>query len=141
MANIEFTCPENSNWCLSYLLPNSNLFLKFQNNFTAEFWATFSWRLLLQRFFWNSSGVFIISVKLLISQDIFTVNEIDLFRTIAEWYLLFFTKFRSHRVKNEKVMTKTSLQLNAPVLMTEVMFLMLSRDIVLVFLYFMYCKD
>ena len=35
LANIEFTCPENSNWRL--LLPNSNLFLKFQNNFTAEF--------------------------------------------------------------------------------------------------------
>ena len=35
LANIEFTCPENSNWCL--LLPDSNLFLKFQNNFTAEF--------------------------------------------------------------------------------------------------------
>ena len=35
LANIEFTCPENSNWCL--LLPDSNLFLKFQNNVTAEF--------------------------------------------------------------------------------------------------------
>ena len=35
LANIEFTCPENSNWWL--LLPESNLFLKFQNNFTAEF--------------------------------------------------------------------------------------------------------
>ena len=35
IANIEFTCPENSKWCL--LLPDSNLFLKFQNNFTAEF--------------------------------------------------------------------------------------------------------
>ena len=35
LANIEFTCPENSNWWL--LLPDSNLFLKFQNNFTAEF--------------------------------------------------------------------------------------------------------
>ena len=40
LANNEFTCPENSNWCL--LLPDSNLFFKFQNNFTAEFWATFS---------------------------------------------------------------------------------------------------
>ena len=39
------------------------LFLKFQNNFTAEFWATFSYGLLLQRFFWNSSGIFIISIK------------------------------------------------------------------------------
>ena len=38
---------------------------------------------------------------------------------IAEWYLLFFAKFLSHRVKNEKVITKTSSQLNAPVLMTE----------------------
>ena len=27
LANIEFTCPENSNWWL--LLPESNLFLKF----------------------------------------------------------------------------------------------------------------
>ena len=35
LANAEFTCPENSNWCL--LLPDSNSFLKFQNNFTAEF--------------------------------------------------------------------------------------------------------
>ena len=32
---------------------------------------------------------------------------------------MFFAKFLSHRVKNEKVMTKTSSQLNAPVLMTE----------------------
>ena len=35
LANIEFTCPENSNWW--FLLPDSNLFLKFQKNFTAEF--------------------------------------------------------------------------------------------------------
>ena len=35
LANTEFTCPENSNWWL--LLPDSNLFLKFQNNLTAEF--------------------------------------------------------------------------------------------------------
>ena len=61
LANIEFTCPENSNWW--FLLPDSNLFLKFQNNFTAEFWATFSYGLLLQRFFWNFSGIFIISIK------------------------------------------------------------------------------
>ena len=61
LANIEFTCPVNSNWWL--LLPDSNLFLKLQNNFTAEFWAAFSYGLLLQRFFWNSSGIFIISIK------------------------------------------------------------------------------
>ena len=61
LANTEFICPENWNWCL--LLPDSNLFLRFQNNFTAEFWATFSYELLLQRFFWNSSGIFIISIK------------------------------------------------------------------------------
>ena len=35
LANVEFTCPENSNWWL--LLPDKNLFLKFQNYFTAEF--------------------------------------------------------------------------------------------------------
>ena len=35
LTNIEFTCPENSNWWL--LLPDINLVLKFQNNFTAEF--------------------------------------------------------------------------------------------------------
>ena len=35
LANIAFTCPENSNWWL--LLPDSNLILEFQNNFTAEF--------------------------------------------------------------------------------------------------------
>ena len=40
LANTEFTCPENSKWWL--LLPDSNLFLKFQNNFTAAFWTTFS---------------------------------------------------------------------------------------------------
>ena len=62
LANIEFTSPENSNWWLA-LLPDSNLFLKFQNNFTPEFWTTFSYRLLLQRFFWNSSGMLIISIK------------------------------------------------------------------------------
>ena len=48
LANTEFTCPENSNWCL--LLPDINLFLKFQNNFTADFGATFSYGLLLQQF-------------------------------------------------------------------------------------------
>ena len=57
LANTEFTSPENSNWWL--LLPDSNLFLKI----TPEFWATFSYGLLLQRFFWNSSGIFIISIK------------------------------------------------------------------------------
>ena len=62
LANIEFTSPENSNWWLA-LLPDSNLFLKFQNNFTPEFWATFSYGLLLQRFFWNSSGMLIMSIK------------------------------------------------------------------------------
>ena len=56
-----FTCPENWNWWL--LLPDSKLLLKFQNNFTAEFWATFSYGLLLQRFFGNSFGIFIISIK------------------------------------------------------------------------------
>ena len=38
-------------------------FLKFQNNFTAEFWATFSYGLLLQRSFWKSPGIFIILIK------------------------------------------------------------------------------
>ena len=61
LANTEFTCTENSTWWLHLL--DSNLFLKFQNNFTAEFWATFSYGLLLQRFFWNSSGIFIMSIK------------------------------------------------------------------------------
>ena len=40
-------------------------------------------------------------------------------RTIAEWYLLFFAKFRSHRVKIEKVMTENLSQQNALVLITE----------------------
>ena len=35
LANIEFTCPKNLNCLL--LLPDSNLFLQFQNNLTAEF--------------------------------------------------------------------------------------------------------
>ena len=61
LANTEFTCPENSSCWL--LLPDSNLFLKFQNNFAAEFWVTISYGLLLQRFFWNSSGIFITSIE------------------------------------------------------------------------------
>ena len=27
----------------------------------------------------------------------FTINEIEIFHIIAEWYLLFFAKFRSHQ--------------------------------------------
>ena len=56
LANIEFTCPENSNWWL--LLPDSNLFLKIPTQFH-------SWILsdLLQQFFGNFSGIFIISIK------------------------------------------------------------------------------
>ena len=61
LANIEFTRTENSNCWL--LLPDINLFLKVQNNFRAEFSATFSYGLLLQRFFGNSSGIFIMSIK------------------------------------------------------------------------------
>ena len=49
----------------------------------------------------------------------FTIHEIGIFRIIAEWYLLFFAKFRGHRVKNQKVMTENSSQQNAPVLITE----------------------
>ena len=55
----------------------------------------------------------------LISQEIFTINEIGIFHIITEWLLLFFAKFLSHRVKNENVMTENLSQLNAPVLMTE----------------------
>ena len=61
LTNTEFTIPERSKWWL--LLPDSNLFLKIQNNFTAEFRATFSYGLLLQRFFWNFSGIFIMTMK------------------------------------------------------------------------------
>ena len=32
----------------------------------------------------------------------FAINEIEVFHIIAEWYLLFFAKFRSHRVENKK---------------------------------------
>ena len=49
----------------------------------------------------------------------FTINEIGIFRIIAKWYLLFFAKFRSHRVKIEKVMTENLSQQNAFVLITE----------------------
>ena len=31
LANIEFTCPENSNWC--FLLPDSNLFFEIPKQF------------------------------------------------------------------------------------------------------------
>ena len=143
LANIEFTRSENSNWCL--LLPDSNLFLKFQNNFTAEFWATFSYGLLLQRFFWNSSGIFLISINADTRnfsnkyQHIFLLDAIFFEqwgrfkrkfskryiyhqRNRNIWYycrVISVAKFLSHRAKNEKVMTKTSSQLNAPLLMTE----------------------
>ena len=56
---------------------------------------------------------------MLISQGIFTINEIGIFRIIAEWYLLFFAKFRRHRIKNQKVMTENLSQQNALVLITE----------------------
>ena len=38
---------------------------------------------------------------------------------IAEWYLLFFAKFRNHRVKIENVMTENLSQQNALVLIME----------------------
>ena len=47
------------------------------------------------------------------------LNEIGIFRIIAEWYLPFFAKFRSHRVKIEKDVTENLSQLNALVLITE----------------------
>ena len=61
LANFEFSSPENSN--LRLLLPGNHLFLKFPNNFTAEFWATLSYGLLLQQFFWNFSDIFIMSMN------------------------------------------------------------------------------
>ena len=50
LTNIEFTCPENSN-CL--LLPDSNLFLKFQNNFKGYFKNVEEQVILLQRKVWS----------------------------------------------------------------------------------------
>ena len=52
LTNIEFTCPENSNWCL--LLPDSNFCLKFPNNFTAKFWATFNYSGILDKKIWHN---------------------------------------------------------------------------------------
>ena len=49
----------------------------------------------------------------------FTINEIGIFRIIAEWYMLFFPKFHTHRIKNQKVMTENLSQQNALVLITE----------------------
>ena len=49
----------------------------------------------------------------------FTINEIGIFRIIAEWYLFLFAKFRSHPVKNQKVMTENLSEQNALVLITE----------------------
>ena len=49
----------------------------------------------------------------------FTINEIGIFLIIAEWYMLFFAKFCSHRVKNQKVMTENLSQQNALVLIME----------------------
>ena len=113
-------------------ISGSNLLLIFHNNLTAEFWPTFSYGLLLQRFFWKFCKVFVISIKAdtrnyskkyqqfslleAISFEqwvpfmrqfppppkIFTINEIGIFHIIAEWCLFFFAKFRSHRVENEK---------------------------------------
>ena len=56
---------------------------------------------------------------MLISQEMFTLNEIGIFLIIAEWYMLFFAKFHSHRIKNQKVMTENLSQQNALVLITE----------------------
>ena len=39
LENTGITSPEHSNWWL--LLPQSNFFLVFKNNFTAKFWRTF----------------------------------------------------------------------------------------------------
>ena len=44
-------------------ISGSNLLLIFHNNLTAEFWPTFSYGLLLQRFFWKFCKVFVISIK------------------------------------------------------------------------------
>ena len=43
------------------VISGSNLLLIFHNNVTAEFWPTFSYGLLFQRFFWNFRSIFIIS--------------------------------------------------------------------------------
>ena len=103
----------------------SNLLLKFHNNFTAEFWPPFSYGLLLQRFvaylyitedntrnFSQKYQQFSLLEAILFeqwgpfkrqfSQKIFSINEIKLFPIVAEWYLLFFAKFLSHRVENKK---------------------------------------
>ena len=102
-------------------------FLKFQNNFTCEFWTDFSYGLLLQQFLRNFSGILVISIRAntrICSQKYkkfmfcycmrFCLNiRVYLSATfaknisiIAEWYLLFFAKFSSHPFQNETVMTK-----------------------------------
>ena len=43
--------------------PKTSCTIYFPKYWIPEFWATFSYELLLQRFFWNSSGIFIISIK------------------------------------------------------------------------------
>ena len=57
--------------------------------------------------------------RTVLSQEIFTINEIGIFRITAEWYVLLFAKFRSSHVKNKKVMTENLSKLNALALITE----------------------
>ena len=44
-------------------------------------------------------------LQALISQKIFIINEIRKMYIIAEWYILFSAKVRSHCVKKEKILT------------------------------------
>ena len=43
--------------------PKKSCAIYFPKYWIPEFWATFSYGLLLQRFFWNSSGIFIMLIK------------------------------------------------------------------------------
>ena len=97
--------------------------------FTAEFWTNFSYGVGLQQLLRNFSGIyFIISRKadtnissqkcqqyFLRDAILFKLSRVYLSANfaknvsfIAQWYLFFSAKFRSHRIKNKKGMTKTS---------------------------------
>ena len=80
-------------------------------NFSKKYRQIF---LLEKRLYLNSRVL--LSANL--SRNIY-INEIGTLHIITEWLLLFFAKFLSHRLKNEKVMTENLSQLDAPVLMTE----------------------
>ena len=120
-----YSASETKEVCVLKNIPIDNRILVF----TAEFWTNFSYGVGLQQLLRNFSGIyFIISIKadtsissqkcqqyFLRDAILFKLSRVYLSANfaknilfIAQWYMFFSAKFRSHRIKNEKVMTKIS---------------------------------